>query len=91
MLFSNNSLKHLQYPGLQGASKTSSSAQNAAFVSQSKSSTNKFKSSFTGAYSACTPSTSSTNIPEKEALAGFVNEVMYSLFAKQSEDCDLLH
>ncbi|GJW12734.1 putative reverse transcriptase domain-containing protein [Tanacetum coccineum] len=34
---------------IQGASKTSSSAQNVAFVSQSKSSTNKVKSGFTGA------------------------------------------
>ncbi|GJW72627.1 zf-CCHC domain-containing protein [Tanacetum coccineum] len=59
---------------IQGASKTFSSAQNVAFVSQSKSSTNKVKSGFTGAYSTCTPSTSSTNIPEKEALAGFADE-----------------
>ncbi|GJU05691.1 hypothetical protein Tco_1122121 [Tanacetum coccineum] len=71
---------------IQGASKTSSSAQNVAFVSQSKSSTNKVKSGFSGAYSSCTPSTSSTNIPEKEVLAGFADEVIYSLFAKQSED-----
>ncbi|GJT18778.1 putative ribonuclease H-like domain-containing protein [Tanacetum coccineum] len=54
---------------IQGASKTSSSAQNVAFVSQSKSSTNKVKSGFTGAYNTCTPSTSSTNVPEKEVLA----------------------
>ncbi|GJU95294.1 hypothetical protein Tco_1320050, partial [Tanacetum coccineum] len=76
---------------IQGASKTSSSAQNVAFVSQSKSSTNKVKSGFTSTYSTCTPSTSSTNTPEKEALAGFADEVIYSLFAKQSEDWDLLH
>ncbi|GJV70239.1 ribonuclease H-like domain-containing protein [Tanacetum coccineum] len=76
---------------IQGASKTSTSAQNVAFVSQNKSSTNKVKSGFTGAYSTCTPSTSSSNIPEKEALAGFADEVIYSLFAKQSEDWDLLH
>ncbi|GJV88845.1 hypothetical protein Tco_1532783 [Tanacetum coccineum] len=76
---------------IQGASKTSSSAQNVAFVSQSKSSTNKVKSGFTSTYSTCTPSTSSTNTPEKEALAGFANEVIYSLFAKQSEDWDLLY
>ncbi|GKF34080.1 hypothetical protein Tco_0107280, partial [Tanacetum coccineum] len=56
------------------------------FVSQSKSSTNKVKSGFTGAYNTCTPSTSSTNIPEKKVLAGFADEVIYSLFAKQSED-----
>ncbi|GJS06080.1 putative ribonuclease H-like domain-containing protein [Tanacetum coccineum] len=68
------------------ASKPSSSAQNVAFVSQSKSSTNKVKSGFTGAYSTCTPSTSSTNAPEKEVLAGFADEVIYSLFAKQTED-----
>ncbi|GJW95650.1 putative ribonuclease H-like domain-containing protein [Tanacetum coccineum] len=60
---------------IQSASKTFSSAQNVAFVSQSKSSTNKVKSGFTGAYSTCTPSTSSTNIPEKEALAGFADEI----------------
>ncbi|GKB83107.1 ribonuclease H-like domain-containing protein [Tanacetum coccineum] len=76
---------------IQGASKTSSSAQNVAFVSQSKSSTNKVKSGFTGAYSTCAPSTSSTNIPEKEVLAGFADEVIYSLFAKQSEDINMLH
>ncbi|GJS88840.1 ribonuclease H-like domain-containing protein [Tanacetum coccineum] len=76
---------------IQGVSKTSSSAQNVAFVSQSKSSTNKVKSGFTGAYSTCTPSTSSTNVPEKEVLAGFADEVIYSLFAKQTEDLDLLH
>ncbi|GJR98534.1 putative ribonuclease H-like domain-containing protein [Tanacetum coccineum] len=61
---------------IQGASKTSSSAQNVAFVSQSKSSTNKVKSGFSGAYSSCTPSTSSTNIPETEVLAGFADEIL---------------
>ncbi|GKB68605.1 hypothetical protein Tco_0930017 [Tanacetum coccineum] len=76
---------------IQGGSKTSSSAQNVAFISQSKSSTNKVKSGFFGAYSTCTPSNSSTNIPVKEVLAGFANEVIYSLFAKQTEDLDLLH
>ncbi|GKC43050.1 hypothetical protein Tco_1060772 [Tanacetum coccineum] len=76
---------------IQGPSKTSSSAQRLfAFVSQSKSNTNKVKSGFTGAYSTCTPSTSSTNIPEKEVLVGFADEVIYSLFAKQSEDLGLL-
>ncbi|GKA00933.1 hypothetical protein Tco_0673598 [Tanacetum coccineum] len=60
-------------------------------IDEFKSSTNKVKSGFTGAYSTCTPSTSSTNILEKEILAGFANEVIYSLFAKQSEDWDLLH
>ncbi|GJX93059.1 hypothetical protein Tco_0347645 [Tanacetum coccineum] len=53
-----------------------------------KSNTNKVKSGFTGAYSTCTPSTSSINIFEKEVLAGFADEVIYSLFAKQSEDWD---
>ncbi|GKG34156.1 hypothetical protein Tco_0436852, partial [Tanacetum coccineum] len=76
---------------IQGASKTSSSTQNVAFVSQSKSSTNKVKSGFSGTYSSCTPSTSSTNAPEKEVLTGFADEVIYSLFAKQTKDLDLLH
>ncbi|GJV51144.1 ribonuclease H-like domain-containing protein [Tanacetum coccineum] len=61
---------------IQGASKTSSSAQNVAFVSQSKSSTNKVKSGFTGAYSTCTPSTScQTIISEKEVSLVLCDEV----------------
>ncbi|GJV77076.1 ribonuclease H-like domain-containing protein, partial [Tanacetum coccineum] len=69
------------------ASKTSSSAQNVAFVSQSKSiALIQVKSGFTGAYNTCTSFTSSTNVPEKEVLAGFADEVIYSLFAQQSED-----
>ncbi|GJY90491.1 putative ribonuclease H-like domain-containing protein [Tanacetum coccineum] len=68
----------------------SASAQNVAFVSHSKSSTNKVKSGHTGAYSTCNP-TSSNNIQEREVPAGFADEVIYSLFAKQSEDLDLLH
>ncbi|GJW88713.1 hypothetical protein Tco_0164053 [Tanacetum coccineum] len=55
------------------------------------SSTNKVKSGLTGTFSTCNPSTSSSNIPEREAPAGFADEVIYSLFAKQSEDLDLLH
>ncbi|GJW04110.1 hypothetical protein Tco_1562966 [Tanacetum coccineum] len=55
-------------------------------ANHNKSSTNKVKSGFTSAYSTGTLSTSSTNILEKEALAGFADEVIYSLFAKQSED-----
>ncbi|GJV60595.1 ribonuclease H-like domain-containing protein [Tanacetum coccineum] len=70
--------------------KSSASAQNVAFVSHSKSSTNKVKSGHTGAYSTYTP-TSSNNIQEREVPAGFADEVIYSLFAKQSEDLDLLH
>ncbi|GJT35094.1 hypothetical protein Tco_1056801 [Tanacetum coccineum] len=58
---------------IQVPQKTSLSAQNVAFVSQSKSSTNKVKSNFTSTYSTCIPSTSSTNTPEKEALAGFAD------------------
>ncbi|GJX78332.1 ribonuclease H-like domain-containing protein [Tanacetum coccineum] len=76
---------------LTSTSKSSASAQNVAFVSHSKSSTNKVKSGHTGAYSTFTPSTSSNNIPEREVTAGFADEVIYSLFAKQSEDLDLLH
>ncbi|GJZ83441.1 putative ribonuclease H-like domain-containing protein [Tanacetum coccineum] len=56
-----------------------------------KSNNNKVKSGHTGPYSTYTPSTSSNNIPEREVLAGFADEVIYSLFAKQSEDLDLLH
>ncbi|GKB69973.1 ribonuclease H-like domain-containing protein [Tanacetum coccineum] len=59
--------------------------------SHNKSSTKKVKSGHTGAYSTYTPSTSSNNIPEREVPAGFADEVIYSLFAKQSEDLDLLH
>ncbi|GJV23987.1 ribonuclease H-like domain-containing protein [Tanacetum coccineum] len=75
---------------LTSTSKSSASAQNVAFVSHSKSSTNKVKSGHTGAYSTYTP-TSSNNIQEREVPAGFADEVIYSLFAKQSEDLDLLH
>ncbi|GJU14083.1 hypothetical protein Tco_1136479 [Tanacetum coccineum] len=75
---------------LTSTSKSSASAQNVAFVSHSKSSTNKVKSGHTGAYSTCTP-TSSNNFQEREVPAGFADEVIYSLFAKQSEDLDLLH
>ncbi|GJU45757.1 putative ribonuclease H-like domain-containing protein [Tanacetum coccineum] len=76
---------------LTSTTKSSSSAQNVAFVSHSKSSTNKVKSGHAGAYNTCTLSTSSNNIPEREVPAGFADEVIYSLFAKQSEDLDLLH
>ncbi|GJX91690.1 ribonuclease H-like domain-containing protein [Tanacetum coccineum] len=75
---------------LTSISKSSASAQNVAFVSHSKSSNNKVKSGHTGAYSTYTP-TSSNNIQEREVPAGFTDEVIYSLFAKQSEDIDLIH
>ncbi|GJV82086.1 hypothetical protein Tco_1517956 [Tanacetum coccineum] len=76
---------------LTTTSKSSASAQNVAFVSYSKSSTNKVKSGHTGASSTYTPSHSSNNIQEREVPASFADEVIYSLFAKQSEDLDLLH
>ncbi|GJV02172.1 ribonuclease H-like domain-containing protein [Tanacetum coccineum] len=76
---------------IKGASKASASAQNVAFVSQSKSSTSKVKFGYPTAYSTYSPFTSSNNIPEKEVPAGFANEVIYSLFATQSNDLDLLH
>ncbi|GJV81131.1 hypothetical protein Tco_1517001 [Tanacetum coccineum] len=76
---------------LTSTTKSFASAQNVAFISHSKSSTNKVKSGHTGAYNTYTPSTSSNNIPEREVPAGFADEVIYSLFAKQSEDLDLLH
>ncbi|GKD30900.1 ribonuclease H-like domain-containing protein [Tanacetum coccineum] len=75
----------------KGASKASASAQNVAFVSQSKSSTSKVKSGYPTAYSTYSPFTSSNNMTEKEVPAGFADEVIYSLFATQSEDLDLLH
>ncbi|GJT80362.1 putative ribonuclease H-like domain-containing protein [Tanacetum coccineum] len=48
-----NHKSRLEQKEIQGAPKTSSSTQNVAFVSQSKSSTNKVKSGFSGAYSSC--------------------------------------
>ncbi|GJU46249.1 hypothetical protein Tco_1203515 [Tanacetum coccineum] len=60
-------------------------------IAYHKSNTNKVKSGHTGAYSTYTHSTSSNNIPEREVPAGFADEVIYSLFAKQSEDLNLLH
>ncbi|GJY94830.1 retrovirus-related pol polyprotein from transposon TNT 1-94 [Tanacetum coccineum] len=75
---------------LTSTTKSFASAQNVAFVLHSKSSTNKVNSGHTGAYSTCTP-TSSNNIQEIEVPAGFADEVIYSLFAKQSKDLDLLH
>ncbi|GJZ96502.1 hypothetical protein Tco_0668836, partial [Tanacetum coccineum] len=75
---------------IKSASKSSTSAQNVAFVSHSKSSTNKVKSGHTGDYNTYTPSTSSNHISEREAPVGFDDEVIYSLFAKQLEDLDLL-
>ncbi|GJR58758.1 putative ribonuclease H-like domain-containing protein [Tanacetum coccineum] len=59
---------------LTSTSKSSASAQNVAFVSHSKSSTNKVKSGHTGAYSTYTP-TSSNNIQEREVPAGFADEI----------------
>ena len=44
-------------PKIKGASKSSASAQNVAFVSHSKSNTNKVKSGHIGDYSCYTPST----------------------------------
>ncbi|GJV91014.1 hypothetical protein Tco_1538827 [Tanacetum coccineum] len=58
---------------LTSISKSSTSAQNVAFVSHSKNITNKVKSGHTGAYSTYTP-TSSNNIQEREVPAGFTDE-----------------
>ncbi|GJS97049.1 hypothetical protein Tco_0804017 [Tanacetum coccineum] len=76
---------------LTSTSKSSTGAQNVAFVSHSKSSTNKVKSGYTGAYNTYTPSPSSNNIQEREVPDDFADEVIYSLFAKQSKDLDLFH
>ncbi|GJS13313.1 putative ribonuclease H-like domain-containing protein [Tanacetum coccineum] len=75
---------------IKGDSKVSSSAQNVAFVSQSKNSTNRTKSGFSSAYSSSTPSPSSSKV-QGEAPAGFADKVIYSLFANQIEYLDLLH
>ncbi|GKD00770.1 hypothetical protein Tco_1171044, partial [Tanacetum coccineum] len=75
---------------IKGASKTSASAQNVAFVSQSRNNTSKVKSGYSTAHSTYSPS-SSNNKQEKEVPAGFADEVIYSLFATQSKDLDLLH
>ncbi|GJX24678.1 hypothetical protein Tco_0230974, partial [Tanacetum coccineum] len=48
------------------------------------------KSGFSSAYSPSTPSPSLNNV-QGEAPAGFADEVIYSLFAKQTEDLDLLY
>ncbi|GJV61757.1 hypothetical protein Tco_1467857 [Tanacetum coccineum] len=73
-------LKVFEQENSNGApKKTSSRHQNVAFVSQSKSSNNKVKSGFSGAYSSCNPSTSSTNIPEKEVLAGLLMMMMLEI------------
>ncbi|GJY66761.1 reverse transcriptase domain-containing protein [Tanacetum coccineum] len=74
---------------IQGAPKPSSSAQNVAFVSQSKSNTNKVKSGFSGAYSSCTPSISSTkcndvDIEEYEMGHQWQITMMYSKEGKES-------
>ncbi|GJR58383.1 ribonuclease H-like domain-containing protein [Tanacetum coccineum] len=50
----------------------------------------ELKSGHTGAYNIILP-TSSNKYHEREVPAGFANKVIYSLFAKQSEDLDLLH
>ncbi|GJY78816.1 putative ribonuclease H-like domain-containing protein [Tanacetum coccineum] len=72
-------------------SKTSSVLKMVAFVSNAKAALIKVSLGFTWCLQYLLSSTSSTNIPEKEVLAGFADEVIYSLFAKQSEDWDLLH
>ncbi|GJV06879.1 putative ribonuclease H-like domain-containing protein [Tanacetum coccineum] len=63
------------YNSIAWTMENQTSAQNVAFVSHSKSSTNKVKSGHTGAYSTYTPSTSSNNIPGREVPAGFANEI----------------
>ncbi|GKA70925.1 putative reverse transcriptase domain-containing protein [Tanacetum coccineum] len=54
--------------------KSSTSAQNVAFVSHSKSSNNKVKSGHNGPDSTYTLSTSSNNIPEREVPADLLKE-----------------
>ncbi|GJS68385.1 hypothetical protein Tco_0682950 [Tanacetum coccineum] len=71
---------------LISTSKSSASAQNVAFVSHSKSSTNKVKSGHTGAYNTYTPSTSSNNIPEREVPASFADETYQWIAYSKEED-----
>ncbi|GJZ25718.1 hypothetical protein Tco_0826830 [Tanacetum coccineum] len=78
-------------PKIKSASKSSTSAQNVAFISHSKGSSNRVKTGHTGDYNTYTPSTSSNHVSEREAPAVFADEVIYSLYAKQTEDLDLLH
>ncbi|GJT64088.1 ribonuclease H-like domain-containing protein [Tanacetum coccineum] len=101
----NNSLKHFLYPVQKGWKKDMTAWSNLAMTMRTKPdvdtlsiddlynnlrSTQQGKSGHTGAYSTYTP-TSSNNIQEREVPVGFADEVIYSLFAKQSEDLDLLH
>ncbi|GJT66617.1 hypothetical protein Tco_1018097 [Tanacetum coccineum] len=77
---------------IQGASKTSSSAQNVAFLSQSKSSTNKVKSGFTMPYILATPSTNFKPIfREKEIFASCLLMKLSNPSAQQSRTGTLLH
>ncbi|GJU55802.1 ribonuclease H-like domain-containing protein [Tanacetum coccineum] len=59
---------------LSSTSKSSASAQNVAFVSHSRSNTNKVKPGYTSAYNTYTP-TSSNNIQEREVPVGFADEI----------------
>ncbi|GJU20460.1 hypothetical protein Tco_1153802 [Tanacetum coccineum] len=76
------------YKPTNNSLRTSSNSRNK--TEDTTPSTNKVRSDHTGAYSTYTP-TSSNNTQEREVPAGFANEVIYLLFAKQSEDLDLLH
>ncbi|GKE42844.1 hypothetical protein Tco_1470128 [Tanacetum coccineum] len=63
-----NNLKVFE-PEIKSASKSSTSAQNVAFISHSKGTTNKVKPGHKGDYSTYTPSTSTNYISEREAPA----------------------
>ncbi|GJR49531.1 ribonuclease H-like domain-containing protein [Tanacetum coccineum] len=60
---------------LTTTSKSSTSAQNVAFVSHCKSITNKVKSGHTSAYNTYTPSPSSNNIQEREVPTEQIDDV----------------
>ncbi|GJW61160.1 putative ribonuclease H-like domain-containing protein [Tanacetum coccineum] len=93
MIVSKNTLKVGSHGAeeLTSTTKSSASAQNVAFVSHSKSSTNKVKSGHAGAYSTCTPSTSLNNIPEREVPASFADEVIYSSLCQTIRRFGLAH
>ncbi|PWA82529.1 hypothetical protein CTI12_AA176120 [Artemisia annua] len=72
---------------VKGSLKSSSSAANAAFVGQGKTSTNRVSS---GSFNPGNYASSSNN-KERGDSAGFADEVLYSLFARRSEERDLIH
>ncbi|GJW78153.1 reverse transcriptase domain-containing protein [Tanacetum coccineum] len=76
---------------LTSTSKSSTSAQNVAFVSHSKSNTNKVKSVSILVPTVLILFTFSNYIQEREVLLVLLIEVIFTLFAKHSDDLDFFH